>query len=489
MSHLSKVKHSSGDWRKVKSDAVAVGIYEDLKISRQFQGVNRELGRGLTNALAANLLKGKAGEVKIVVGKKGALAFVFGLGKKGQLNPETLRKAGGGVAKACVANKVKSVCFILPVDGKEAYMSQAVTEGLILGSYQFNEFRTTDEDPFEMETATVVGGNQKAVKKGVAIANGVCLARDLDNRPGNVATPTHLAENAQAIGKSGGMKVTVFEREKFTKMGMGALAGVASGTKIPPKFILMEYWGAKKSAKPVVLVGKGLTFDSGGISIKPANRMDEMKYDMCGSGVVLGVMKAIAALSPKINIVGIIPSTENMSGDKAYRPGDILKAYNGKTIEILNTDAEGRLILADGLSYASKHYDPKYILDFATLTGAVVVALGHVASGIMGTDAELIKNIKASSVKTGEKVWEFPLWDEYLEQVKSKIADVKNLGASGQAGSIAGGAFLKAFVGDDIPWCHFDIAGTAWGDKNLPYLNKGKATGEVIRLVVDLIGI
>ena len=489
MAHLSKVKHSSGDWHRVKSDAVAVGIYEDLKISRQFQGVNRELGRGLTNALAANLLKGKVGEVKIVVGKKGALAFVFGLGKKGQLNPETLRKAGGGVAKACVANKVKSVCFILPVDGKEAYMSQAVAEGLILGSYQFNEFRTTDEDSFEMETATVVGGNQKAVKKGVAIANGVCLARDLDNRPGNVATPTHLAENAQAIGKSGGMKVTVFEREKFTKMGMGALAGVASGTKVPPKFILMEYWGGRKSEKPIVLVGKGLTFDSGGISIKPANRMDEMKYDMCGSGVVLGVMKAIAALSPKMNIVGIIPSTENMSGDKAYRPGDILKAYNGKTIEILNTDAEGRLILADGLSYATKHYDPKYILDFATLTGAVVVALGHVASGIMGTDAELINNIKASSVKTGEKVWEFPLWDEYLEQVKSKIADVKNMGASGQAGSIAAGAFLKAFVGDDIPWCHFDIAGTAWGDKNLPYLNKGTATGEVIRLVVDLIGI
>lgn len=489
MAHLSKVKHSSGDWRRVKSDAVAVGIYEDLKISRQFQGVNRELGRGLTNALAANLLKGKVGEVKIVVGKKGALAFVFGLGKKGQLNPETLRKAGGGVAKACIANKVKSVCFIIPVDGKEAYMSQAVAEGLILGSYQFNEFRTTDEDPFEMETATVVGGNQKAVKKGVAIANGVCLARDLDNRPGNVATPTHLAENAQAIGKSGGMKVTVFDREKFTKMGMGALAGVASGTKVPPKFILMEYWGSKKSVKPIVLVGKGLTFDSGGISIKPANRMDEMKYDMCGSGVVLGVMKAIAALSPKMNIVGIIPSTENMSGDKAYRPGDILKAYNGKTIEILNTDAEGRLILADGLSYATKHYDPKYILDFATLTGAVVVASGHVASGIMGTDAELIKNIKASSVKTGEKVWEFPLWDEFLEQVKSKIADVKNVGASGQAGSIAGGAFLKAFVSDDIPWCHFDIAGTAWGDKNLPYLNKGTATGEVIRLVVDLIGI
>jgi leucyl aminopeptidase len=200
-------------------------------------------------------------------------------------------------------------------------------------------------------------------------------------------------------------------------------------------------------------------------------------------------MKIIQTLKPKINIIGIIPSTENMSGDKAYRPGDVLTAYNGKTIEVLNTDAEGRLILADALSYASKHYNPEYILDFATLTGAVVVALGHVATGIMGTDKKLINKIKASSVTTNEKVWEFPLWDEYLEQVKSNIADVKNVGAPMQAGTIAGGAFLKAFVKDEIPWCHFDIAGTAWGDKTLSYQNKGTATGEVIRLVVDLLGI
>ena len=188
-----------------------------------------------------------------------------------------------------------------------------------------------------------------------------------------------------------------------------------------------------------------------------------------------------------MNIIGIIPSTENMSGDKAYRPGDILKAYNGKTIEVLNTDAEGRLILADALSYASKHYDPEFILDFATLTGAVVVALGHVATGIMGTNKLLIDQIKSSSNITGEKVWEFPLWEEYLDQVKSKIADVKNIGAPGQAGSIAGGAFLNSFVKKDIPWCHFDIAGSAWGDKNLPYQNKGLATGEMIRLVIDLL--
>ncbi|MAQ73654.1 MAG: aminopeptidase, partial [Candidatus Marinimicrobia bacterium] len=338
-------------------------------------------------------------------------------------------------------------------------------------------------------SAIIIGGSKKAILKGFTIANAVCLARDIENRPGNVATPSHLAENAKSIGKSANMKVTIFERDEFTKMGMGALSGVASGTEIPPKFIIIEYMGGPKSQKPKILVGKGLTFDSGGISIKPASKMDEMKYDMCGAGVVLGVMKTISELKPKMNIIGIIPSTENMSGDKAYRPGDILKAYNGKTIEVLNTDAEGRLILADALSYASKHYDPEFILDFATLTGAVVVALGHVATGIMGTDGSLIEKIKSSSEVTGEKVWEFPLWTEYLDQVKSKIADVKNLGAPGQAGSIAGGAFLNSFVQEDIPWCHFDIAGSAWGNKDLPYQNNGLATGEMIRLVVDLIGI
>ena len=284
MAHLSKIKHSSGDWQKIKSHAVAVGIYDDLKISRQFQGVNRELGRGLSNMLAANLIKGKSGEVKTVVGKKGAIAFIFGLGNRGELNAETLRKAGGGVSKACNANKINSVSFLVPVDAKDDYMSQAAAEGLVLGSYQFNEFKTTDDDPFEMKDATIVGGNKKAVEKGTIIANGVCLARNVENRPGNIATPSHLAENAKAIGKAGGMKVTVFDREKFTKMGMGALAGVASGTEVPPKFIIMEYMGGPKKQKPKVLVGKGLTFDSGGISIKPAAKMDEMKYDRCGFG-------------------------------------------------------------------------------------------------------------------------------------------------------------------------------------------------------------
>jgi leucyl aminopeptidase len=364
---------------------------------------------------------------------------------------------------------------------------------LILGSYQFRDYFTQDnsddEKPVILESAGIFNGNSKGINNGTASAQSVCLARDLGNHPGNVTTPTYLAENAQNIAKKGGMKCSVFEREKFTKMGMGALAGVALGSDEPPKFILLEYFGGEKSDKPFCLVGKGLTFDSGGISIKPANKMDEMKYDMCGSAVVLGVMNAIAELKPNLNIVGAISSTENLSGAKAYKPGDILTAYNGKTIEVLNTDAEGRLILADALSYVSKHYDPQYILDFATLTGAVIVALGHIATGIMGTDDSLISKVKKSAKNTGEKVWEFPLWDEYCKQVKSKIADVKNLGAPGQAGSIAGGAFLKAFVGKDIPWVHFDIAGTAWGAEDKSYTQKNSATGAVIRLVLDLMGV
>ena len=489
MSNLLKIIYNSGDWRNHSADAIAVGIYEDLKLSRQLQGVNKELGRGLSNALSGNIIEGKVGEVKIVVGKKGSIAIVYGLGKRNNLDSETLRKAGGAISKACIKNKIKSFSFLIPIDIKDNYMHQAAIEGLVLGSYQFNELKTTDTNHFSIKNATIYGVRKNTVDKGNKVAQGVCFARDLDNRPGNIATPSHLADNAKKIGKKGEMKVTIFERDKFTKMGMGALAGVASGTDVSPKFIIMEYMGGPKTQKPKILVGKGLTFDSGGISIKPSSKMDEMKYDMCGSGVVLGVMKIIQTLKPKINIIGIIPSTENMSGDKAYRPGDVLTAYNGKTIEVLNTDAEGRLILADALAYASKHYNPEYILDFATLTGAVVVALGHVATGIMGTDKKLINKIKASAVTTNEKVWEFPLWEEYLDQVKSNIADVKNVGAPMQAGTIAGGAFLKSFVKDDIPWCHFDIAGTAWGDKGLSYQNKGTATGEVIRLVVDLLGI
>ncbi|MCH7529360.1 MAG: leucyl aminopeptidase, partial [Candidatus Marinimicrobia bacterium] len=281
------------------------------------------------------------------------------------------------------------------------------------------------------------------------------------------------------------MSCRVFDRQQFTKLGMGALAGVALGANEPPKFIIMEYKGGPQGAAPVALVGKGLTFDSGGISIKPADRMDEMKFDMSGAATVLGIMRVLAELQPAINVVAAIPSTENMSGGSAQRPGDIVTAYNGKTIEVLNTDAEGRLILADALSYVVDRHKPVAIIDFATLTGAVLIAIGHRATGIMGNNEELLADVQRASAATGERVWELPLWEEYSEDIKSKVADIKNIGMARLAGTIAGGVFLKEFVGE-TPWVHLDIAGTAWQDKDQPY-TPGGGSGVAVRMVTQLI--
>jgi len=495
MAHLKTVSATTKTWSELSADVIAVGIFSGGKLTPMAKDVDEAVGGQLRSAIKGGDITGRAGETRIFFGKNYRLMAV-GLGEKRKLDLEQVRRASGTVARTAIRNKLAIVLMEDFAQDKEG-AAQAQAEGVILGSYQFLDYKTMNkDDQFLLKKVTVRSWDRAGLKKGAVIANAVCFARDLGNHPGNVTTPTKLAQEARKIGRRGRMGVWVFDRAKFTKMGMGALAGVAAGTDEPPKFIVMEYWGTKKSEAPKVLVGKGLTFDSGGISIKPASKMDEMKFDMCGSAVVLGTMHALADLRPAINVVGIVPSTENLSGAKAYKPGDILKAYNNKTIEVLNTDAEGRLILADALAYASKHYKPEYILDFATLTGAVIVALGHIATGIMGTDEKLIKKVKASSRVTAEKVWELPLWDDYCHQVRSKVADVKNIGAPMQAGSIAGGAFLKEFVKEGIPWCHFDIAGTAWADtettsqgkvKEKPYTPSG-ATGNVIRLVLDLIG-
>ncbi|MEE8335808.1 MAG: leucyl aminopeptidase [Candidatus Neomarinimicrobiota bacterium] len=491
MANLDKIKHSSADWRKIKRDVIAVGIYDDLRPTRQFQQVNQVLGRALSNALKAKMITGKKGEIVDLAGKKGLRAFVVSLGTRKQLSLEVFRQAGAAVSKMALGKKLGNITFLVPLEARSPEFSQALAEGLMLGSYQYLEHKTESEDDekkhFMLKSATLVGGRKSSVEKGSVFARSVCLARDISNRPANVATPSHLAQQAAIIGKKGNLKVTVFDRREFTDMGMGALAGVAQGSDEPPKFIILEYQGGEKDRKPIILVGKGLTFDSGGISLKPPANMDQMKFDMCGSSIVLGVMNAVAVLKPKINVVGIIPATENLNGGKAFKPGDILKAYNGKTIEILNTDAEGRLILADALAYACKHYDPAFIVDFATLTGAVLITLGNIATAVLGNNKKLMKKVKASAENTGEKVWELPLWDEYCKQVESKIADVKNMGSGRMAGTIAGAAFLKEFVDENIPWVHFDIAGTAWGERDLPYFNKGQATGVVIRLVLDLL--
>ena len=314
----------------------------------------------------------------------------------------------------------------------------------------------------------------------------MCFARDLGNHPANILTPTYLANESKRISKSKNMKCKIFDVSKFQDMGLGSFYGVARGAKEPAKMIVIEYNGGNKKQKPIALVGKGVTFDTGGISLKPPSRMDEMKFDMCGSATVMGVMNAVSILQPKLNMVFAIGATENMPGSDAQRPGDIVKAYNGKTIEVLNTDAEGRLVLADVLSYVNKNYKPSYMIDFATLTGAVLVALGNRASGLMGNDEKLINKVKKSSKATDEKVWELPLWEEYSREIKSPYADLKNIGNAGLAGTITAGAFLKEFVGD-TPWCHLDIAGTAWGPKEPRYQPKFGATGVAVRLIYHLI--
>ena len=484
MAHIETINVTQNRGETASAGLVAIGIYEDKSLTDLGQALDEAGDSVLSKAMDLGDVKGKSGETNMFY-INGQRILLIGLGKKNKFNASGVRLAAGKASRAAISKKVGSVAVECFCSGLES--CQAMGEGLVLGSYQFLDYKTKDEKNFELKSATVIGCDHDEITKGTAIGKAVCFARDLANHPGNVTTPSRLAEEAGEIAKEGGMKITVFDRKEITAMGMGALAGVAQGTDEPPKFIVLEYFGSDESQNPKILVGKGLTFDAGGISIKPSSKMDEMKYDMCGSAVVLGVFKALAALKPKLNVVGIVPSTENLVGAKAYKPGDILTAYNGKTIEVLNTDAEGRLILADGLSYASKHYEPEYILDFATLTGAVLVALGHVAAGVMGTDEDLMRLVKESSVNAEEKVWELPLWPEFCKQVKSKIADVKNTGAARQAGTIAGAAFLKEFVGDRIPWVHFDIAGTAWGGKPTSIDPKGSATGWGVRLVLDLI--
>ena len=485
MSYISNVNIVDGSIKDSNSSLLCIGVYKDHSMTSNGSDLDQESGGAISSAIKVGDIKGKTGEVNYFYINNRRFVLI-GLGKKNEISAETVRLAAGSALRASISKKADSVTIDCFCSGLGS--CQAMGEGIVLGSYQFLDYKTKDKKKFEPETIRVIGCDHGEINKGVAIGSAVCFARDLGNHPGNKATPSYLAEAAKEIADMGNMGLTVFDREEFTQMGMGGLAGVAQGTDEPPKFIILEYNNGGND-KPKVLVGKGLTFDSGGISIKPASKMDEMKYDMCGSTVVLGVFKALAQLKPKINVVGIIPSTENLNGAKAYKPGDILSAYNGKTIEVLNTDAEGRVILADGLSYASKHYDPEYIIDFATLTGAVLVSLGHLATGIMGTDDGLMERVKKSSKSTGEKVWEFPLWPEYCKQVQSEIADVKNIGAPMQAGSIAGGAFLKEFVREDIPWVHFDIAGTAWGAKPDSINPKGSATGWGIRLVLDMMNI
>jgi leucyl aminopeptidase len=317
------------------------------------------------------------------------------------------------------------------------------------------------------------------LEEGLAIAHGVSLAKDLGNLPPNVCTPTYLADQARELAKRYRMKATVLEAEDMEKLGMGALLSVARGSAQPPKLIVLEHRGGAKAQKPVALVGKGITFDTGGISLKPASEMDEMKFDMCGAASVLGTLKAVGEMRLPINVVGVIPTTENMPGGRATKPGDIVTTMSGQTVEILNTDAEGRLILCDALTYASR-FEPAAVIDIATLTGACVIALGHVASGLYANDEALAKEVLAAADAAFDRAWHLPLWDDYQEQLKSNFADFANIGGR-PAGSVTAACFLARFT-KKFRWAHLDIAGTAWKSGR----EKG-ATGRPVPLLTQFL--
>ena len=474
--------------KNLSSELLVLGRFKNANVEKLISFLSKEDKKRVSDAISIDLSDGDSGDYIMVSGSSSFKRIIlFNLGNKNKLTNDQLRAFGSNLYSLVNSKKIKKMVldtksFSITTNDK----TQSIIEGMVLGSYKFEDYKSNKNKKNYLTHISLMGNVDKTiVKKAQIIGESVCFARDLGNHPANILTPTYLANESKRISKAKNMKCIVTDVSKFEKMGLGSFYGVARGAKEPAKMIIVEYNGGPESQKPVALVGKGLTFDTGGISLKSPARMDEMKFDMCGSGTVMGVMNAVSILQPKINIVFAIGSTENMPGSDAQRPGDIVKAYNGKTIEVLNTDAEGRLVLADVLSYVNKNYKPDYMIDFATLTGAVLVALGHRASGLMGNDDKLINKIKKSSEATGEKVWELPLWPEYTKEIQGKYADIQNLGKAG-AGTITAGAFLKEFVGD-TPWCHLDIAGTAWGPKEPSYQPKFGATGVAVRLIYNLI--
>lgn len=451
--------------------------------------------------LVGRLLKdkdatGKLNELVAVpapAGLKARWLLVVGLGKADDLVLDRVRQVAAVAARRAQAQKRTSLAFPVVV-GKgitaEA-AGQAIAEGLLLGTYRYTAFKSLKaEERVALAQVTLVvdrGVSSAAVATGVArgttLAEAACFARDLINCPSNLKYPQAIAARVRAMARRAKIACRLYQKAALARMGMNCVLAVGQGSIHPPVFVALEYVGpGAKGRPPLVFVGKGITFDSGGISIKPSDKMDQMKYDMSGGAAVAGALQAVAALKLPVHVVGLIPFSENLPGGAAQRPGDIIKAYSGKTIEVLNTDAEGRLVLADALGYAQR-YRPAAVVDLATLTGACVVALGHYPSGLLGTHAGLTQRVKEAAERTAERVWELPLWPEYSEHVKSDIADLKNVGDGG-GGTITAAAFLKEFAGES-PWVHLDIAGVAWAEKDQAYLIRG-GTGFGVRLLTEL---
>lgn len=413
--------------------------------------------------------------------------LTLGLGDEDDLGAEDVRRAGGKAVEALRSHRIDTL--VVDFLGLPNAPIEAFLEGVIIGQYDFTQYKEEpDELPTYIERIIVVSeaidaGLRERCEHSVLTSLNTNWARDLANLAPNHLVPSSLAAYAEAIARELDCKSTVMGVDELRRLGMNAILSVSRGSSTYPKLIILEY-SHPEATKTVALVGKGVTFDTGGISLKPGLNMHEMKYDMCGAAAVLGAFKTIATVKPKINVKCLVPASENKTGADAQRPGDIVRAYNGKTIEVHNTDAEGRLLLADALAYASEKFSPDAMIDCATLTGAVIAALGHFGAGIMSNDDNVQAQLQAAAESTGERVWPLPMWDDYAETIKGTHADLCNMGPPGQAGSIAAACFLENFVGN-TPWAHIDIAGTAWGVDGIPYLNPKHATGYGVRLLTQ----
>ncbi len=486
------IKSGSAETRK--GGCTVVGVFESRKLSAAAATLDRAAKGYLASIVKRGDMDGKAGSTLVlhnVPNLSCERVLLVGLGPEAEFHDKQYRDAVAAAIKALIATGAKEASLHLTELGAVKRdirwrVNHAVTVARDV-IYRFDRMKSKPQSTPPPLHRLVIGVGDKSsqrqaaagLEQGLAVAHGMSLAKDLGNLPGNVCTPAYLAEQARELAKRYRMKVQVLERKDMEKLGMGTLLSVAQGSAQPPKLITLEYRGAGKAQKPVVLVGKGVTFDTGGISLKPAPEMDEMKYDMCGAASVLGTLKAVAEMKLPINLVGIIPATENMPGSRATKPGDIVTSMSGQTIEILNTDAEGRLILCDALTYAER-YEPDSVVDIATLTGACVIALGHVASGLFSNDDAFAKELIAAGDSANDRAWQMPLWDDYQEQLKSNFADFANIGGR-PAGSITAACFLARFT-KKFKWAHLDIAGTAWKSGK----EKG-ATGRPVPLLTQFL--
>jgi len=495
---MMEIRVIAGDIAKAKADAIVVPFFEGMERPEgDIAVIDKALNGAISQLINQGEIKGKLNEITIIhsLGKLPAARVVItGLGKQQELSQDKVR---GAIAEACRLLRQKGIENIATIAQGAGIAgitpggaAQAITEGALLGVYSFRKHMTKEAEYGEIEQLSILSGDDSELPalgegchKGKVLAEAANLARDMVNEPANYMTPTQMAEMAKRLADTYRLELNVLEQEQMQELGMGALLGVAQGSRQPPKFIVLHYKGGDSSQINVALVGKGITFDSGGISIKPSKNMDEMKGDMAGGAAVMAALSAIAQLKPKINVMAVIPATENLLGESALKPGDVLTAMSGKTIEIVSTDAEGRLVLADALGYVRK-LGAKSIIDVATLTGACIIALGKVCTGAFGNNQELIDRVITAGAEAGELIWQMPMYEQYKEQNKSNVADIKNVGGR-DGGAITAAQFLSEFAGD-TPWVHLDIAGTYMTDKEKNYLVKG-ATGVPTRTLVNLV--